>query len=349
VFVSEFQTNAGSVSYRAIIHVATTNASAWTLNIVNVFAQNNSVQPFVSLQDKQYDLTVTSTNWTTTRAVGIPYKTRDGAWRLRFNFRGLYSSAIANQTFAISGVVFKNIAGFAQACVISYDATGGGGGAGGTEDIAQTNPGTNQIGWGYSTTRTGFEVSGDVELDSMPTWAVDYYPQQLGDGAETRVVAFNANVANYLLTAGVDSIFDLVSVQNDTHGGIDLTNNEYVIKVVGYYVFTGQVGIASITSADTYFWHIERTKVGGGVDQLAYFGSQQPLTGATGDVYIPLTSKPTLCNVGDKIRFRYSINNARTVYAGPENTFFSGYRLSGPATIAAPPAQRGDPAEHPRP
>lgn len=36
----------------------------------------------------QYDLTVTGTNWTTTRAVGVPYQTGNGIWRIKLNVGG---------------------------------------------------------------------------------------------------------------------------------------------------------------------------------------------------------------------------------------------------------------------
>ena len=53
----------------------------------------------------QYNLKVTGTNWTTTRAVGIPYRVFDEAkneiWRLKFNISGTLSTAAASITITV--------------------------------------------------------------------------------------------------------------------------------------------------------------------------------------------------------------------------------------------------------
>ena len=96
-----------------------------------------------------------------TRAVFVPYQMQDGSWRMRFNFNVVLSSA--TRTFiviTINGVTFK--AGDIQPCagITSTAVTCYATNATGTVEFAFT-----------STTTTTTRASGDVELDSKPTWA----------------------------------------------------------------------------------------------------------------------------------------------------------------------------------
>ncbi len=117
----------------------------------------------------QTDLTVTSSvsGWATLRAVGVAYSDSAGKWRLRFNIAGTVSSGTRTICpITISGVTFKNTANFLQtvcqsnngsyAAQISGDAQPGGG------VINLIHP---------SETITSYRCSGDVELESKPTWA----------------------------------------------------------------------------------------------------------------------------------------------------------------------------------
>jgi hypothetical protein len=114
--------------------------------------------------------TLSGTNWTTTRGVFVPYQTQDGTWRLTFNFRGTRTtgSSIGSYTVTVNGVTFKNTSNFLQAFVF-----------GATNLAADSN-----VGFGYanpnaatltmafsSNDPSSFFGSGDVELDSKPTWA----------------------------------------------------------------------------------------------------------------------------------------------------------------------------------
>jgi len=116
----------------------------------------------------QTALTVTSTvaGWSTVRAQAIYYQDQDGNHRLKFNVTGTVTSGTyTGGDFTLTGVVFKNVAGCFQPVspfVNSVNAV-----------AAYCNPGlatvTVQHASTASTTRYCF--SGDVELDSKPTWA----------------------------------------------------------------------------------------------------------------------------------------------------------------------------------
>lgn len=100
------------------------------------------------------------------RAVFIPYQAQDGAWRLRFNLDTTITSATLSViTITINGTTFKNVSGFNQP--ISAFCNGGPT----PQGRAATNTGNLQI---YNTSASGiagYGASGDVELESKPTWA----------------------------------------------------------------------------------------------------------------------------------------------------------------------------------
>ncbi len=113
--------------------------------------------------------TITATNWTTTRGVFVPSQMQDGSWRLKFNFRGSRTTgSISNYLITVNGVTFKNVANFLQAVSfglgnLAADSSVGWG-------CANPNAATIQL-FFTSNDPTYALVSGDVELESKPTWA----------------------------------------------------------------------------------------------------------------------------------------------------------------------------------
>lgn len=111
---------------------------------------------------KQVSLIVTGTNWTTTRAVGVPYKTMGGAYRVRINLVGTTSVGTTTLDLTIQGLTFKGPSGYTQAVAFSsgnVTLTGlvkSGGGS-----ILNLITGAPQ---------TTFRVSADLELDSKPSF-----------------------------------------------------------------------------------------------------------------------------------------------------------------------------------
>jgi hypothetical protein len=111
------------------------------------------------------NVTSAQSGWAVTRGVFVPYKTSDGAWRLRFNIVGSFSAAtITGLTVAIAGVVFKNTSSFFQTCAAGTNAAAAASGI--------VTPNTGNIVISHASILTnGVFISGDVELDSQPTWA----------------------------------------------------------------------------------------------------------------------------------------------------------------------------------
>ena len=108
----------------------------------------------------QYNLTVSgASSWTTVRAVGIPYQTLDGAWRLKFNLYGTQSSSGSN-TLTIAGVTFH--AAYNQATHFSHMMNA-------SYYHSETIKNTSTVSFsGQATSEAA--ISGDVELALKPAW-----------------------------------------------------------------------------------------------------------------------------------------------------------------------------------
>lgn len=120
---------------------------------------------------RQYTLTVTDTNWTTNRAVGVPYRTLDGTWRLRFNIVGTYSIGTTLTSLAIAGIVFP-------APIQTFSVYADNGATDALINIARTVGSSNVLtirGVSYVTANTilnitGVRIAGDLELAGKPAW-----------------------------------------------------------------------------------------------------------------------------------------------------------------------------------
>ncbi|MCG8686656.1 MAG: hypothetical protein MI892_17385 [Desulfobacterales bacterium] len=118
---------------------------------------------------KQYlgdgtDFNVTGTDWTTIRAVAIPYQTIDGAWRLKFNIAGSQTPAAATLYLTLSGTTFKDVSNYEQAILVTDNTPN-------HIFAGFTNPGASTIKVeSDGTVESQWRISGDVELESKPTW-----------------------------------------------------------------------------------------------------------------------------------------------------------------------------------
>ena len=112
---------------------------------------------------RQYALTVTGSTWTSRQAVGIPYRTLDGTWRLKFNIEGgVTSSPRSSYSLSISGVMFKS--GVDQAIHFRHTSD-----AEQYTEVAQSGASTIYVGHGAVSTSC-YQAFGDVELASKPTF-----------------------------------------------------------------------------------------------------------------------------------------------------------------------------------
>lgn len=181
----EFQLSPDSTSYRLITHVQSTNANAYTLTMtVGVYETKTSTGGIVNWPS--YTMTVTGADsWVTKISEGIPYKTINGDWRLRFNVTGDVSSATRTSYVAtISGI---NATSSDVQAITAYSSSS-------TATVARgwlSGAGVMTITHASAATVT-YWFSGDIALTEKPSWAVDYSNQVLSEDAGNRSIGGTA-------------------------------------------------------------------------------------------------------------------------------------------------------------
>lgn len=310
--VCEFQMNGNtSTSYRLIFHVASTNATAYDFIFDAVIVWESQTTSMINVLDKVYDRTavgdITGSGWTTYLADFVPYKTKNGSWRLTFNVLGTFTSA-SSLSLTFNGVTFKS--GQSQVVSASYF-------PGSTQAYAQCNAGLSTLTINLPSAYTSIMLSGDVALASMPTWAVDFYPVSLSDGAETRVVAakYSGTIAGtYNLTTPIQ----WGTKQIDTHGAVTTGSGwKFTAPVSGIYKVYGTI-FGPSSSLGIYLYK-NGSLVPGAMGQIAASGHWDNFIG-TVEV-----------NAGDYLDVRPDSGT----FSSDSYGYVAFERISGPATIAA--------------
>jgi hypothetical protein len=207
---------------------------------------------------KQYDLTVTGTGWTTTLAKGIPYKTLDGVWRLQFNVTGTATAGTRTSYAAtISGVTF---AAFTQAISARQGTDGISGGR------AVPNSGTLEQSHASLST-TDYTYSGDVELASKPTWAVDYSNVVLSSSTSGREIAFRLQQSNTTIAPSTTTALTFSSKPIDTVNAV--SGSTFVTPEDGKYFFKSQA-YAAMTPNVVGYLRISIRKGGTSISTMEY-------------------------------------------------------------------------------
>lgn len=173
-----------SNDYRLIIHVASTNASGYSVRFDNFEVGPGAIMTgfdgiWKTYTDADVTWTCSDTNYTLQNAWLQPYKDTSGDWRLRFN--ALFSSgtaAGAGLTFTLTGVTAASLVDEGQALTCNI-MTDGGGGLGRSNSIEQCTWTSNSSNINLETDGASsfndVAISGDIQLSSKPTWA-DFDP-----------------------------------------------------------------------------------------------------------------------------------------------------------------------------
>lgn len=130
--------------------------------------------------DKQYDIssyTSGDNGWSNIRATATIRKVRDNIWRVQWNIAGNTSST-TTETITVTGAVHKTVTDFYQPVSMLGATT--------TAARCYAAAGTSTFICGAESARTVWAISGETEVDTLPTWATDA-------AAETVVRAESAN------------------------------------------------------------------------------------------------------------------------------------------------------------
>jgi hypothetical protein len=260
-YVGSFQTSSNSTSYRLILHVASTNATAYTLKLDNVV-----VGPQILIKgpvDTYLGQLTTTGSWITNTTYTFNY------WRRgdKLIADGVISTSGAPTATNLNINIPAGLSIDSSKINISTDAIYQG--SGNTNDSGSAYRIVGVRGSGTTTNlRIMYLVQASANWDNVSNTApftfgagdsvyVRYEVPiqgwssnlQLSEDTGNRQVIFRGyrNAALNITTGGVKIAIDATT--SDTVAGFDSTNGRYVAQESGYYDLTGKVGLSSL--ADT--------------------------------------------------------------------------------------------------
>lgn len=335
-FQGSFQTAVNSSSYRLILFIPTTNASAWTFKFDNV-----RVGPPVMTQGTPVtDWRSTSITWINVPGTSVSYYRRNGDTiqvRSTLTLTGAATGTIRIPTVSGTSVDTSKASSTSNVAIFGY-ATGG------------NTPAANYTGSVQATaTANEFRIVGPGGINewaaAVPlTWAngntisVEYsYPVvgwssqvEMSSEADTRVVAMHAAATP---TGTLNSSYNTTIIGtaiNDTHAAYNTSTGVYTIPVSGYYKVAARVYVSASYSAG----NVLSVRIRKNGTSLA--AGPIRATGTSSTVMSADVSTLVLCNAGDTLDIQTVVDGGTPTYSGADAAnYFDIMRLSGPAAIAA--------------
>lgn len=321
-FVGEFQTNAASTSYRAIFHVATTNASAWDVNIVNVSVSATPARGnIVAATDWQAYTPATTQGLGTISAVALYWRRVGDSIELRGRFTTGTTTAVEARLDLPTGITSSSNISTIESC---GKATGTGGTSAPLDALIETSK--TYITFGYSdasgglTKRNGSSIFNSTQpvsincLLPVQGWQTNVL---ISDGADTRVIAsrYTGLVAG---TYSSTAPYRWDTKDYDENNAVTTGANwKYTASVSGVYRVSG-VGTTNGATRALYLYK------NGSIDVWL---NQQSVT----NHWVSFAGEVKL-NAGDYIDIRP--DGSDTVGADAD-LFIAISRISGPATVSA--------------
>jgi hypothetical protein len=350
--VATFQSVSNSVSYRLILHVATTNASAWTLDIDRV-----QVGP----QDKVYGVPVTDWTAFTPTSTWSTNVTHTGMYRrigdsaeieIKIAASGATTSAalslnmptglvidqakvIAQGVDSLLGLGIFNDASVGQVqLAVRYNSTT-------VMDVVflSVTSGTATDNYsGFSNTSPATIANGDsVHLTiKVPIlgWSSDV---QLSSSAETRIVAarYSTNVGQ-TIADGSDVLIDFEDLGMDTHGAVSVGASwKFVAPTPGVYSVKAGVQLGSGADwddGDAFALSLYKNGI-----KVSTMGRTPIVANSSGIAVSALGSDDIYLNAGDYIDVRANQNSgsSKTLSGTATDNYIAIHKVSGPAQVAA--------------
>jgi hypothetical protein len=340
--ICEFQTSSNSVSYRAIWHIASTSALAYTMQVDNVVVSPNTYNigaSFVNLPA----FTPTFTALGTPANVSIQWY-RDGIYLKGVGSltTGTRTGTIVSMslppgltidTSAATGITLLNTTAAPGTMVGQWAAD-----TSGYSGTIVTAPGTSTalvyFGNAYQNAATGLTpVIGTSAFPSTSVLSINLSLPILGWGTSqvlssdtaTNVVAASANCGAATTSTPTGTRINFSTVSFDTVGAITtgVGTWAYTVKVPGKYRVSAGVFIAVSGSSFLVIYQNGTVKFEGG------------LATGTGSLGETVTVNGLLdCIAGDVI-YIGTLANTFSLPGAPQDAFINIERLSGPAQIAS--------------
>lgn len=333
-FVSYFQTNVNSTSYRLIFHVASTSASAYTVKLDNL-SVGPTYQPYGTvITDWQSYTPGTTQGFGTPTSQEIFYRRVGDSVEIQ----GRCITGTNTGTEGRIGLPPGLTSSTSKITTIRQAGTWTRGAATVMDGVTLIESGVTYLTFGRQTSteagltkRNGDNITGSGEAFSfwasvpIQGWSSNV---QLSTDADTRVCAFRGveaasatSITTSVTTVGVNS-----AVIN-THGAF--ASNTFTCPVPGIYQVTGLVYWAATATSQTYEAYILKNA------SISFIGEFFKSDTTSAEVVVNGTILLD-CAAGDTIKLAARVSSvAKSTINTGTGSFFEVRRLSGPAQIAA--------------
>ena len=339
-FNATFQSSSTGSSYRIIFHVATTSASAYTLEVDNVSVSPSTYvygTPVTDWQnftptgswvanttytgrwrrvgdsaEIQYNLAITGTPTNTALTLNLPSgMTIDTAKQFTTGLPVLgFGSALDGATAYTLAPLYNTSTSF---FVTASNTTG---------DAQTTLSNTVPFTWSSGDSLTAFVIL------PISGWSSSV---QTSDQTDTRVVCANVNTSTTSIGTS-DTLVVFTNVVNDTHGSYSTSTGRYTVPVSGFYKVTSYLTITSLTLTTGQAFGCNLYLDGVFVKPLSV-----TLGNGASNAYRTFGSAVVYANAGQLLDIRAFNSVASTALTSVtiSNNNASFERLSGPSAIAA--------------
>lgn len=345
-FTGVFQTASNSTSYRLILHVATTNASAWTMNIDNLVVGPQVVEYGSPIGDWTA-YTPTFTGFGTVTNVGAFYRRVGDSIQVVANWRTGTVAAVGASVSVPSGFsldttklnVNDNSNPGPLVGIYSQDGVAGAYGP----LITATSTSTTVVMFGATVANSNhlIQVNGSSAMSSTANASLSFMVPIAGwsstvlmsNDTDTRVVAARYTYASgQNVTNGSTDILNFATLDFDTHNAVTTGASwKFTAPVPGIYrVSADIVSDANTNTAPVTLDLYKNGSLYSDITRGAKAGTTSCAYQLTGSTSIKLAA-------GDYIDIRLENGSGGTlaVLANVRNSWVAIERLSGPSAIAA--------------
>jgi len=329
-----FQTNSNSTSYRLILHVASTSASAYSLKLDNfsispqVIAQGTPVTDWTAY-------TPTFSNLGSVTGVTFFYRRMGDSIQIKGTATA-GSPAAGPASFSLPAGMNINILKFSQTTKVGSYARLYGNSEQHAVITQAADPSslflaiqTGSVGDLFAVNGSSSLAPGEVFSVYTTDIAVAGWSSnaQMSSDAETRVVAFKAITPSGTLNGSMNPV-SWGSVISDTHAGF--SGGVYTVPVSGYYAISAELAItsASFNANDTALVAVY-------VNGSSRIAGYERSAGTKNQAFPKVSSPAEYLNAGDQVRVYGYSDGAGTYGGGTDNSFFTIARVSGPSQVAA--------------
>ena len=342
-FKTTFQSAADSTAYRLIIHVATTSASAYTINFDNFRVSQQTVVYSSPITDWQsYTPTyqgfgtvstsnmrwrrngdsveiagtfVTGTPTAVEARIGLPaglqtdssLSTTESCGVLA---RGAASTSNQLTLLAEPSVTYLTLGGVTAAAANPLTKVTGSGAAGSGETLSASHTRVKIRGWSSNTLS-----SNDADQRVLVARAM---------GNPTSSLTF-PGYTTVTFAAGAESF--------DTHAALDPTTGIFTAPISGYYRAIGKVSISMPSAGATTFYELRLYKNNTTTEALR-IGNLDANPGSTTNEDL-LVDQLVQLNAGDTLRFQARSQTATAYATGDGYNYIVFERVQGPSSITA--------------